>query len=373
MKLPEVIIIGAGPGGLAAARALLRSEQVAVTIVQRAGMAAFLPGILPILAGLNSISTYHHPISIPQVRVLAGEVAGLETGRVRLTDGTVLHADAIIAAPGLSTNPATLPAGPRSFPVWELKDAASAQQAVQALSAGRVVISIAALPYRCPPAPYGLAMTLKALFQERRQAVDVVVTTPEERPLQALGERVSAFLESLLHESQITLYTAFQLHSGASRDGLLVAVDGRSIPYDLGLFVPPHQRPTLLAELPGNGPLVQVDPYLRSALEKVWVIGDVAASPLPRAAGVAEAQGQTAAASVLTTLGLSEPQAPTLPAPECYVWTSLRKAARIQIRFPDGLPPSGKPDILLEAPEAALLAEALRAPQRWRQRFFSTG
>lgn len=367
MKQSEVMIIGAGPGGLSATHALLRSGQVSVTIVQREGMATYLPGILPTLTGLRPASTYHHPITLPHVRVLSGEVIGLETGRVSLADGTVLHADAIVAAPGLSTNSAELPAGPRSFPIWELEGATIAQQAVQSLTTGRVVVSIASLPYRCPPAPYGLAMTLKALFQERGHIVEVLLTTPEERPLQALGERVSGFLESLLHEGRVTLQTAFHLNAEASRDGLLVATDGRSISYDLGLFVPTHQRPAFLAQLPGNGPLVQVDASLRTALDKLWVIGDAAATPLPRAAGVAEAQGQTAAASVLTTLGLSEPQAPVLPAPGCYIWTGLSSAARIQIHFPNGLPPTGKPDIQLEAPNAAILTDALQAPQQWLQ------
>lgn len=365
MNKPEVIIIGAGPGGLAAARRLATSGQVAITLVQREGMATFLPGILPVLFGLRPALTYHQQVELPQVRVVAGEVTELEGGHVRLADGTDIGADAVIAAPGLTTDSTAIPVGPRSFPIWELAAASQAQQALQSFSAGRIVVAIASLPYRCPPAPYGLAITLEALFQARGQAVEVVLVTPEERPLQALGERVSEFLESLSNAGHVTLETSFHFENTTSRDGLLIATDGRRIPYDLGLFVPPHRRPAFLKELPGNGALVQVDTQQRTAMDKTWVVGDVTATLLPRAAGAAEAQGQTAAASVLATLGLGELQAPTMPAPNCYLWTGPQHAARIQLRFPSGLPPVGKPDILLEAPATAIFTDALNASTQW--------
>jgi len=365
MSKPNVIIIGAGPGGLAAARHLAGSDLVNVTLVQRGGVATYLPGILPVLLGLRPVVAYCHPIEMPQIQVVPGEVTRLETGRILLADGTVLSADAIIAAPGLVTDAAAIPAGPHSFAVWELEMAQVATQAVQSLTSGRVAIVITSLPYRCPPAPYGLSIALKALFQEQGWAIEVVIVTPEARPLLSLSPRASEFLESLVGTGNVVLQTAFQLDHAAYRDGLLVAMDGKRIPYDVGLFIPPHRRPAFLAELPGNGPLVQVDAHLRTTLDKTWIVGDVAATPLPRAAGAAEAQGHTAAQSVLAELGLSDPQAPSVPAPNCYVWTSQSSAARIQLRFPNGLPPAGKPDLILDPPSSAIFAEALDAPNQW--------
>ncbi|HVB22474.1 MAG TPA: FAD-dependent oxidoreductase [Ktedonobacteraceae bacterium] len=367
MNKPEVIVVGAGPGGLAATHALLNSGLVNVTLIQKTGNAHYLPGILPVLLGLRPVSQYYHPVTLPQVHVIAGEVTGLAHGNAQLADGTTLTADAVIAAPGLSTDATSMPVGQRSFPVWELAAAAGAQHAIHALTSGRLVVAIAALPYRCPPAPYGLAISLKALFQAREQPVEVILVTPEERPLQALGERVSNFLESLVTTGQVTLETAFHMDNAACRDGMLVAADGRHMSYDLGLFVPPHRRPTFLDAFPGNGALVQVDAQQRTAMDRIWVVGDVAATTLPRAAGAAEAQGRTAAASILATLGLAEPQTPVLPTPNCYIWTGQERAARIQLHFPHGLPPQGKPEISLDAPDEALLADALNAPLQWQK------
>ncbi len=367
MTMPHVIVIGAGPGGLSAVRDLASSRKVAVTLVQRTGMANFLPGILPVLAGLRSPDTYRSQIAMSAVQVQAGEVIGLDVGRVTLADGSILTADAVIAAPGLVTDISSLPTGSRNLPVWELNDAEKAQQVIQDFTGTRLLVAIADLPYRCPPAPYGLAITLKALFAQRGQMVHVVLTTPEERPLLALGSRVSDFIESLASAGQITLETSLRFDRAASRDGILIAQDGRQITYDLGLFIPSHRRPALLAHLPGNGALVQVDAQQRTAMERTWVVGDIAATQLPRAAGVAEAQGRTAAASVLATLGLAPLQAPVLPLPNCYVWTGLENAARIQVRFPNGMPPVGKPEMILENAGMALREEALRAVGQWRK------
>ena len=66
MSKPEVIVIGAGPGGLSAMRSLVESGQVNVTLVQREGIAHFLPGIVPTLLGLHPVSMYHHALSLPQ-------------------------------------------------------------------------------------------------------------------------------------------------------------------------------------------------------------------------------------------------------------------------------------------------------------------
>lgn len=365
MKQPHVIVIGAGPGGLTAGRSLARSGQVDVTLIQRGGMAQYLPGVLPVLFGLRPVSLYHRVFHLPHMHVLNGEVVRVQAGRVSLADGTVLEADAVIAAPGLvSDAPASL-IGTHSFPIWELEVASVAMQVVQSFTSGCVAVAISSLPYRCPPAPYGLAIALKALMQERSRNVDVVLVTPEARPLQSLGERASTFLETLMSEGNVTLHSGFHLDAATSHDGLLVATDGRRISYDLGLIVPPHRRPAFLAGLPGNGVLVQVDAFQRTAMDKTWVVGDVAATPLPRAAGVAEAQGSTAAQSVLTTLGLSDAKAPVLPAPTCYVWTGRARAARIQLRFPRGLPPTGTPDLILDPPSTDLFTEALHAAEQW--------
>jgi hypothetical protein len=54
--------------------------------------------------------------------------------------------------------------------------------------------------------------------------------------------------------------------------------------------------------------------------------------------------------------------------PTCYVWAGQSSAARIQLRFPDGLPPAGKPQLILDPPGTATFTEALDAQKLWMER-----
>lgn len=368
MSSPSVIVIGAGPGGLAAARRLAESGKVEVTLVTRNGTATYLPGIVPTLLGLRAPSDYTRPVAIPAVNARAGEVASVASGSVRLVSGEEITADAIIAAPGLVTDAAELPAGPKSYPVWELDEAATAVAAVAEFFDGTLYIGIAGLPYRCPPAPYGLAISLAVTMRALGRSVDVVLSTPEPRPLQGLGTPVSEFIERLCASAKVELETGFVIDPQQSRDGLTISTDGRGIEVDLGLFVPPHRRPAFLRGLPGDGPLVPVTPQMETGIPGLWVVGDAAGTALPRAAGVAEAQGHTAADSVLAALGLGPAQPPHVPEPVCYLWAG-QQAGRIRVRFPNGLPPAGTPEPALEEPSEALALEALAAVEGWAAQF----
>ena len=181
--LPRVTVIGAGPAGLAAARHLAASGGVRVTLVQREGNALYLPGILPTITGMRPVSVYRQPIHLQGVTVRSGEALRVDSGHILLHDGCMLGSDAIIAAPGLRTDASALPRGPRTFPVWELESAHVALPAIERWTGGRLVVSIASLPYRCPPAPYGLAMTLRRLGRDHGIGGEVVLTTPEPEPL----------------------------------------------------------------------------------------------------------------------------------------------------------------------------------------------
>jgi len=130
--------------------------------------------------------------------------------------------------------------------------------------------------------------------------------------------------------------------------------------------IPPHTRSPLLAGLPGQGPLVEVSSGFESAESGLFVVGDAAQTPLPRAANVAAAAGRTAADAVLARLGLFSEQEPHLPQPECYVGHDGGLYSRISLRYPQGLPPTGEAEVRLEGPSESLAAGFEESFNRWR-------
>lgn len=365
--MTTIIIVGAGPGGIAAAARLRERTggRVEIILIERQGTAEYLPGTLATALGQTGAADWQQPVQLPGITVRAGNVSKA-SGNGVVVDGEAVAADFVIAAPGLALDETAVPQRPNIIPFWSPSTAAAASGPVQALQAGRVAVVVAGLPYRCPPAPYGLAMQLAHHYRQAQKAVEVFITTPEERPLAPIGGGIPEHLQQSCAEAGVQIQAQFQPDWDNSRENELAAGDGRSLPFDLALVVPPHVRSPLLQHLPGDEPLVTVSAEFESEEPNLFVVGDAAKTPLPRAAGAATAQGRTAADVILTRLNLSDPTVPHLPEPECYLGHGGGVFSKIALRFPRGLPPAAKPDVHLDAPSAGLAQAFAAAFETWK-------
>ncbi len=364
----RVCIIGAGPGGVSAARRLRDrvGEQLEIVLIAPDGIAEFLPGTVATVLGATPANHWRTPVRLHSVNVVAGEVKQATGQGVVLTDGRTLEADAVIAAPGLHLELVAVPARPNVFAFWSPTTAEAAREAVTHLQRGHLAVVISGLPYRCPPAPYSLAMQLAIFYRHRHRDVQITLTTPEEMPLAALGHGIPEFLLRSCAETGVEVQLNRRPDWSASSDGELAFTDGSRLGFDLALVIPPHRRAPMLAALPDDGVLVSVDERMETASPNLFVVGDATHTPLPRAAGVATAQGQTAADAVLDRFGLVRFEGPHLPTPECYIGHGEGRYSRITIRFPNGLPPAGQPEIRLEGPSPELAIGFACSFDEWR-------
>lgn len=365
--MKRVIIIGAGPGGIAAVEQLRAQAegQVEIILIERNGTAEFLPGTLATALGQTAPSHWQQPLTLPGIEVKTAEVLQAH-GSAVLLDGETLPADFVIAAPGLALDDTAVPNQPNIFPLWSPSSAAAASAAVQAQQTGRVAVIVAGMPYRCPPAPFSLAMQLASGYRAQQRNVQVFVTTPEERPLIKIGNNIPEHLEQSCARLKVQIHALFKPDWSASSEGKIVGEDGRSLPFDLALVVPPHVRVPMLRHLPGSGPLINVSSQFESDEENLFVIGDAAKTPFPRAAGAAAAQGKTVADVILARLGIIEPAVPHAPEPECYIGHGNNIFSKIAMRYPNGLPPTAKPIVTLEPPSAALADGFAAAFEVWK-------
>jgi NADH dehydrogenase len=105
-KLPRILIVGAGFGGLACARAL-GGKPVQVTIVDRRNYHLFVPLLYQVATAALSPADIARPIRrilsrFSNIEVLLGTVTGVDTAahRVRLADGSELPYDKLVIATG---------------------------------------------------------------------------------------------------------------------------------------------------------------------------------------------------------------------------------------------------------------------------------
>src|SRR5215210_390557 len=284
--------MGTGPGGVAAAWRLRDrvAEDVEVMLVEREGVAEYLPGTIPTLLGETSPRHWHQRVTLRGVQVRAGEADEVSGDGVKL-DGLWIGADAVVAAPGLGLDAGRVPNSSSGvYALWDPHGAAGAAEAVRKMQRGVVAVLISSLPYRCPPAPYGMAMQLAEHYRAQDRKVRVILTTPEEEPLAAIGGGVPEFLKASCATAGVELLTDFQpdLASFLSNRGLR-STKGGSISYDLALVIPPHTRSPLLAGLPGQGPRVEVASGFESAESGLFVVEEATTTQLARGASVARA------------------------------------------------------------------------------------
>jgi len=340
------------------------AEGVEILVFERSEIVEYLPATVPILLGRAPRRRWRAPLAPTGARLVVGEVEEVSGSGVK-SGGRSHGADAVICAPGLVPDRSPVPDAPNVHAFWDPAGAEAAKDAAGSFSGETVAVVVSSLPYRCPPAPFGLAMELAHLYRQTGREARVVLTTPEETPLAAVGGGAPEFLAASCAQAGVELLTGYAPDLGSLAGGELRSASDGPLPFDLALVVPPHVRSPLLAGLPGDGPLVPVSPTFESANTGLFVVGDAAMVPLPRAADVAAAGGRTAADAALAGLGLAPEGEPHLPEPECYVGHGGDAYSRISLRYPDGLPPAGSPLVSIEGPSGNLAQGFEASFARW--------
>jgi len=323
----RILILGGGFGGIATAielRGLLGSE-AEITIVDRRD--SFFMGLrkLWVLVGLGTIAEGTRRIvalSSRGIRVIQTEVRRIDPHARRVeTDAGAFAADYLVVALGGEPRPDLVPglvgqAG--AFDLYDVTPVTAAAPRIQALERGRVVICIAGLPYKCPPAPYEAAMLLHEHFRSRgvRDAIGMTLTTVQPTLLPNAGPEGARWMGEELTRRGIAYETGRKV---VRLEPERIVYENGDLAYDVALVVPPHRPPAVVKQsgLTGEGDWIVPDPAtLATSWPCVYAIGDVIhvalanQMPLPKAGLFAEAHGRRVAAAIAAEIqGKSQPPA----------------------------------------------------------------
>jgi sulfide:quinone oxidoreductase len=329
-----VVVAGAGPGGLAAAVRLRErgGERVEIVLAAPGARATFLPGTLDVALGDADPDQEKALVRLDGVRCVDAAVERVAPDGVQIA-GEWLGADAVIAAPGLALSYEAVPEWRRAAVAWDPVAAARVGDRLVGVSAGRVVIAACSLPYRCPPAPFALAIRIAERHFRAGHMTRVIAATPEAMPLAGVGGDAPALVMDACAAAGVQVERGFAVDLATSTDGVLRAVDGRELRYDAAFIVPPHVRAGCLSGLPGDGPLVSVGERGSVDDTTLYVVGDAAATGMPRAAGVARGAAIVAADGALEALGIaSAPSADAIEA-SCYLFHLGGAVSRVRVTY----------------------------------------
>jgi sulfide:quinone oxidoreductase len=303
--MDRIVILGGGVGGTLTANLLARklrrrvdAGSVSITVVDQTGEHTYQPGFMYIAMGGERAERLQRPergLLDRRVELVVGEVQRVdeEARTVRLADGVELRYDHLVLATGARILPEAIEHFETEAQHFYTAEAAlRLRHALDAFTGGRIVIGIAGMPYKCPPAPLEVAFLIEAELRERglRDASELHFCSPIGRAFTI--ESVSEMATPILAEKGIELHTFFNVEAIDPERHLVQSLEGEELPYDLLILVPPHRGQAFLVDsglAPAPGGWLPTD---RATLQvggrpNVYALGDATDLPLSKAGSTA--------------------------------------------------------------------------------------
>lgn len=317
--MAEVVVLGGGFGGLAAAHELKRglSDPHQITVV--ADSDRFFVGFAKLwdLVGIRSLDEGAGTLAAltdQGIRFVNAAVTALDpqTRHVETSVGA-LDADFLVVALGATRSLGKLARlEPPAYDLYDPGALAAMRAGLDSLEAGRVIISVLGMPFLCPPAPYEAAFLVEEYLRGRgvRDQVEVVVTTPQSMIMPASAQ-VSEAVGAALTARGIAVHTEHAVDAIDLDRRRLAFADGDSLEYALLLAVPQAAPPPVLADsaLAGKGGWIAPDrETARTRFDRVYAVGDcTSVKTLPKAGVFAEAMGRVAAQNIMAEITPADP------------------------------------------------------------------
>ena len=312
-----VLILGGGVGGTLTANLVARKlkREIAagtakVTVIDATGIHSYQPGYMYIAMGHERperLERAEKKLLDSNVDLVVDEVVKIDLpgSRVELASGSVLVFDQLVIATGSRILPQLIEHyDTEAHHFYTPEAAARLRKALDAFTGGKLVIGIAGIPYKCPPAPLEVAFLVEAELRERglREKTEMTFLSPINRAFTI--ESVSEMATPIFEEKKIDL----QLLAGVDQidaERKVVITDAmEEYPYDLLIVVPPHKGAQVVIDS-GIAPKSGWVPTDRNTLQvkrmmpkgtpdeetprypNVYAIGDTTDLPLSKAGSTA--------------------------------------------------------------------------------------
>jgi sulfide:quinone oxidoreductase len=303
--MDRILILGGGVGGTLTANLLvkrlrprLKTGEVTITVVDQTGEHVYQPGFMYLAMGGERTANLHRPersLLDPRVALVVGEVEKVDERHrnVRMTNGERLAYDYLVLATGSRIVPEAIDGfASEAYHFYTAEAAQRLRSALDAFRGGRIVIGIAGMPYKCPPAPLEVAFLIEAELRERglRDATELHFCSPIGRAFTI--ESVSEMATPILERKGIELHSFFNVETIDATRKVVQSLEGEELPYDLLILVPPHKGQQFLIDsglAPAPGGWLPTD---RATLQvggrqDIYALGDATDLPLSKAGSTA--------------------------------------------------------------------------------------
>ena len=341
----DIVVLGGGVGGTLVANLMAKElgESARIALVDSTGIHVYQPGFLYVAVGQEKPSA----LKRAEARLLRREVklvvdcATLIDPSVRkvvLKSGHTLRYDELVIATGSRTVMAEVPGAMGAHDFYTLDGAIRLRKSLHEFEGGTIVIGVAGIPYKCPPAPVEFAFLLDDYLRARgiREKTQVKLLSPLNRAFTI--EATSKLVQPILAERDIELTGFFNVESVDPIAKTVTSMEGETVEYDLLVLVPPHRGQKVIedSKLGDERGWIPVDKNTlkHTQFENIWAIGDATNIPISKSGSVAHYEANVAAAEIVAAVkGEPPPQHVYDGKVMCFLETGHGRATTISFDY----------------------------------------
>jgi NADH dehydrogenase FAD-containing subunit len=344
----RVIVIGGGMGGATVAKYLrLWGDGIGVTLVER--MPTYTSNIMSsmVLTGQRTMSSLSYSYDTLRskygITTVFGDVVAIDPvgGKVTLANGTVLTADRIVMAPGITFDTVEgLGTSDKMPHAWQAGTQTTllAKQLAALPSRGVVVLTIPKTPYRCPPGPYERACLIADWLKVKKPGSKLIVLDANSDIVTEKDNFSSAFMG--LHGGVIDYHTNAEVTRVDPATMSLFTTAG-TMRGDVINMIPRQRAGALVATAglnnanEGRFAGVNVLSYAStvSGAGKVHIIGDSSATTQPKAGHIANQEAKVCADAISRILSGGSPDPVPVTNSACYSTITMSQASWLTAVF----------------------------------------
>jgi sulfide:quinone oxidoreductase len=341
----EVVVLGGGVGGTMCANLIAKRSggSAHVTVVDATGKHVYQPGFLYVAVGQERPAALERPESHllrHDVTLIVDRASRVDpvAQKIFLESGRAVRYDHLVLATGSRTVMNEVPGGGAANDFYTMYGAIHLFKALEAFRGGTIVIGVAGIPYKCPPAPVEFAFLLEDYLRARgiREKTQIKLLSPLNRAFTI--EATSKLVQPILAERGIELTGFFNVESVDAVGRTVSSMEGETMSYDLLVLVPPHRGQKVIEDsgLGDERGWVPVDKNTlrHTKYDHIWTIGDATNIPISKSGSVAHYEATVAAAEIVAAVkGEAAPKHTYDGKVMCFLETGRGQATTIRFDY----------------------------------------
>ena len=341
----KVVVIGGGVGGTLVANLLAKElgGDGKVSVVDPTGMHHYQPGYLYLALGQAQgrwLVRDERTLLRKDVDLVVEQAIRIhpEAGTVQLARGGSLGWDYLVIATGARLVPDQVPGLLEgSYEFYSLDGAQRLREALRRFQGGRILVGIAGIPYKCPPAPVEFVFMAEEYLRKRgiREKSEIMLLSPLNRAFTI--ESASKVIQPIMEQRGIGLTTFFNVEEVDPSAGVVSSLEGEKADYDLLVLVPPHKGQQIVTDsaltdgagwLPTDRHTLQVE-----GQDRIFAIGDATNLPISKSGSTAHFEAPVVASRIASLIRGTAPKENYGGRVMCFLETGDRKATVLRFDY----------------------------------------